>query len=191
MARKPRVHYEGALYHVICRGNNRKYVFEEAWKAVYLEILQHYKKKYGFKLYAYVVMDNHVHLLIEVNQVPLSKLLQYIQQVFTQRYNRSKGRTGHVFEQRYKAILCDKNAYLLMLIRYIHQNPVRVGKAEGLYYPWSSYREYITESKAGLIYTKFPLSLFDNRISQLRLFMEEPRRRDTFNDGPIAFAGNR
>lgn len=80
MARKQRVHYEGALYHVICRGNNREYVFgKEEDKKIYLETVIRYKKKYNFKLYAYCIMGNHVHLLIEVDKVPLSKIMQGIQ----------------------------------------------------------------------------------------------------------------
>ena len=135
MSRKPRIHNEGALYHVIIRGNNREYIFkEELWKKQYLEIIMRYKQKYKFKLYAYVIMDNHAHLLIEVNHVPLSKVMQCIQQVFTQMFNREQKRTGHVFEQRYKSILCDKDEYLLMLIRYIHQNPLRAGLENGVDY---------------------------------------------------------
>lgn len=94
-------------------------------------------------LYAYVIMDNHVHLLIEVGDTQLSKIMQGIQQSFTQRYNVTFKRTGHIFEQRYKSILCDRDAYLLALVRYIHQNPVRIGKAEGLSYRFSSYRAYV------------------------------------------------
>jgi REP element-mobilizing transposase RayT len=88
-------------------------------------------------------MDNHAHLLIEVDDIPLSKIMQGIQQVFTQHYNRKNKTTGHVFEQRYKSFLCAKDAYLLQLIRYIHQNPVRSKLTGGLNYQWSSHKEYI------------------------------------------------
>ena len=81
MARKPRVHYDGALYHVIARGNNRANVFEtDEEKEKYLEILADYKDRYGFQLYAYVIMDNHVHLLLQIGKNPLSKIMQGIQQ---------------------------------------------------------------------------------------------------------------
>jgi predicted transcriptional regulator len=104
-------------------------------------------------------MDNHAHLLIEVADIPLSKIMQGIQQVFTQYYNRRNNTTGHVFEQRYKCLLCDKDAYLLSLIRYIHQNPIRSKLAESLKYLWSSHREYIGIPE--LADVNFPLSLFD------------------------------
>lgn len=84
-------------------------------------------ERYDFKLYAYCIMDNHVHMLIEVKDVPLSLIMQGIQQSYTQRYNIKYMRGGHVFQQRYKGILCDKEGYLLQLIIYIHNNPVKAG----------------------------------------------------------------
>ncbi|MCG8501990.1 MAG: transposase, partial [Firmicutes bacterium] len=133
----------------------------------YLNIIKRYKKKYNFKLYAYCIMDNHAHLLIEVDKVPLSKIMQGIQQVYTQNYNKDYKRTGHVFEQRYKAIICDKDSYLLNLIRYIHMNPVQAGMAKGLKYKWSSHNQYLKE-KSDLIEYQFPLSLFSNNKKQRR-----------------------
>ena len=159
MARKPRVHYEGALYHVIVRGNNRAYIFKSGEnKEEYKKIVSKYKKRYRFKLYAYCIMDNHAHLLIEVGDIPLSKIMQGIQQVFTQHYNRKNRTTGHVFEQRYKSYLCDRDVYLLSLIRYIHQNPVRLKLTDGSNYQWSSHKEYMENPV--LADVDFPLTLF-------------------------------
>ena len=174
VARKPRIHYEGALYHVICRGNNREYILDtDEWKSIYLETVQRYKKRFEFKLYAYVVMDNHVHMLLEVAEVPLSKIMQCIQQVYTQTYNRKRLRTGHVFEQRYKAIMCDKDEYLLMLIRYIHQNPVRINHRDGMEYRWSSYRKYLQDTVDPLLDKAFVIGLFENSKSKFIDFMQE------------------
>ena len=176
MARKPRIHYEGALYHVLVRGNNRSYIFRSKDnKEEYKTIISKYKKRYRFKLYAYCIMDNHAHLLIEVEDIPLSKIMQGIQQVFTQYYNRRNRTTGHVFEQRYKSFLCDKDHYLLSLIRYIHQNPVRSKLTGALDYEWSSHREYIGNSQ--LADVNFPLSLFESQknqaIKRYLIFMDE------------------
>lgn len=181
MARKTRIHYEGALYHVIVRGNNRTSIFENKEnKEEYKKIILKYKKRYHFKLYAYCIMDNHAHLLIEVEDIPLSKIMQGIQQVFTQYYNRKNRATGHVFEQRYKSFLCDKEAYLLSLIRYIHQNPVRSNFKNGINYPWSSHQEYIGNSE--LIDVNFPLSLFaypkNEAIKRYLTFMDEVEARE-------------
>ena len=181
MARKPRIHYEGALYHVIVRGNNRAYIFKSREnKEEYKKIASKYKKKYRFKLYAYCIMDNHAHLLIEVDDIPLSKIMQGIQQVFTQHYNRRNRTTGHVFEQRYKSFLCDKDAYLLSLIRYIHQNPVRSKLTGDLNYQWSSHQEYI--GNPGLADVNFPLSLFahhkNKAIKRYLSFMGEMETKE-------------
>ena len=176
MARKPRVHYEGALYHVITRGNNRDFIFRETdMKQLYIEKVVKYIEKYRVKLYAYVIMDNHAHLLIEVSDEPLSKVMQLIQQTFTQSYNKMKKRTGYVFEQRYKAIVCDKEAYLLSLIKYIHQNPIRAGIAD-IDYEWSSHKEYMNyEPKNCSI--RFPLAIFSsdkkNAVEMYREFVAD------------------
>jgi len=162
MSRKPRIHYNGALYHVIVRGNNRAYIFNSGEnKEEYKKILSKYKKRCRFKLYAYCIMDNHAHLLIEVDDIPLSKIMQGIQQVFTQHYNRKNRTTGHVFEQRYKSYLCDRDAYLLQLIRYIHQNPVRSKLKNSINYEWSSHKEYI--GNPVLADVDFPLSTFSDK----------------------------
>jgi len=161
MPRKPRIHYPGALFHVICRGNNREWIFQgDREKKKYKGLIKQYKNRYGFKLYSWVILSNHAHLLIEVGDVSLSKTMQGIQQTYTQWYNRIYDRTGHVFEQRYKAIHCNKDMYLLSLIRYIHQNPVRAKMKEGFEYPWSSYRDYVEINTGGLTDIHFPLSLF-------------------------------
>ncbi|OFW48924.1 MAG: hypothetical protein A2163_06500 [Actinobacteria bacterium RBG_13_35_12] len=162
MSRKPRIHYEGALYHVIVRGNNRAYILKSGEnKEEYKKIVSKYKKRYRFKLYAYCIMDNNAHLLIEVDDIPLSKIMQGIQQVFTQHYNRKNRTTGHVFEQRYKSYLCDRDDYLLQLIRYIHQNPVRSKLKNGINYQWSSHNEYIVNPVLADVH--FPLSTFSDK----------------------------
>lgn len=164
MARKPRVEFPGALYHVIVRGNNRERVFFlQAEKEKYLDLLRIYKKKYGFKLYAYVVLDNHAHLLIEMTGTPLSKIMQGVQQVYTMYYNEKYDRVGHVFQQRYKAGICQKESYLFTLIRYIHKNPMRAGAAEGLDYEWSSHRHYLVPGKDRLVDVNFVLRQFADK----------------------------
>lgn len=126
MARKPRIEYEGAFYHVITRGNQRQRVFKgDDDFQKYISLLAFYKERYKYSLYAYALMSNHVHLLIETRQIPLSKILQGINQSYTMYFNRRYKTVGHLFQGRYKAILCDKDAYLLSLIKYIHLNPVK------------------------------------------------------------------
>lgn len=151
MARKPRIHYPGALYHVIVRGNNQETImYNDMHKNKYLSIVARYKEKLGFMLYAFCILDNHAHLLIEVQDVPLSQIMQRIQQVYTQWFNHRHDRTGHVFQQRYKAMLCNKESYLLEVIRYIHNNPVRANLDDGIEYRWSSHVYYVGIKKATL-----------------------------------------
>lgn len=185
MPRKPRIHYEGALYHVIVRGNNKDYVFKsDEMKLIYLKKIRKYLEKYRGKLYAYVIMYNHAHMLIEVSDIPLSKSMQLIQQTFTQYYNKINKRTGHVFEQRYKAILCNKDEYLLSLIRYIHKNPVRAG-IDDINYIWSSHKEY-TECKSIYCDVEFPLNIFSNNkkeaIKAYLKFINEEENIEDEND---------
>ena len=127
MARRPRLFAAGVLYHVIVRGNQRQKTFtSDSDYQAYIERLARYRKKYDYALHAYCLMPNHVHLLVESSEHPLAKFMQGLQQSYSQYFNLRHRKTGHVFEGRYKAIICQKDEYLLELIRYIHLNPVRV-----------------------------------------------------------------
>lgn len=144
MARKPRIHYPGALYHVMLRGNARQTVFHQDVECRYFEeILARALEQYAIVLHAYCWMKNHVHMALQVRDEPLSKLMQNISQRYTWWFNKRHDRAGHVFQGRYKAILVDKDAYLKELIRYIHLNPVRAGMVtDPLEYPRSSHAAY-------------------------------------------------
>ena len=162
MARKSRVEFEGALYHVIARGNHRRDIFrDEADRETYLERIEHYRERYRCVVYAYVLMSNHVHLLIETGAVGLSKIMQGIQFSYTQRYNRRHRAVGHLFQGRYKAILCDRDAYLWELVRYIHLNPARMKHPQDPWkYRWSSHRAYLGEGTPVKIQTDAVLKQF-------------------------------
>ncbi len=128
MARKPRLFAPGVLYHVIVRGNQRQKTFlRRADYQTYVDKLAEYQRRYDVTVYAYCLMPNHVHLLLECGKTPLAKFMQGLQQSYTQCFNRKYRKVGHLFQGRYKAILCQKDAYLLELVRYIHLNPVRSG----------------------------------------------------------------
>jgi len=163
MARKPRIEFEGALYHVITRGNQRQQIFRgtEDYER-YLRILGDYKTRYEFVLYAYVLMGNHVHLLMETKEVPLSRILQGINQSYTMYFNRKYATVGHLFQGRYKAILCDRDSYLLSLVKYIHVNPIRAGVVKALEgYPWSSHGSYVSQTRdKGIADAELVLKIF-------------------------------
>jgi len=170
MARKPRVEFEGAFYHVIVRGNQRQKIFrDDRDRLAYLERIEHYRERYGFSVYAYVLMSNHVHLLLEAKKAPLSKIMQGIQFTYTQSYNRRHGTVGHLFQGRYKAILCDRDEYLLELVRYIHLNPGRMRNAiDPWKYRWSSHRAYVGEKSAVGVATERVLGQLAKSLGQAR-----------------------
>src|SRR5215510_11894108 len=153
MARRPRVLVPGLLYHVIARGNQRQPTFlTDLDFRAYLTRLTAYRKRYGVSLLAYCLMPNHVHLLARTSEPPLSKFMQGLQQSYTQWFNRVHGKVGHLFQGRYKAIVCDRDEYLTTLVRYIHLNPVRAGLVEQPdAYPYSGHRAYLAGEAMGPI----------------------------------------
>jgi len=141
MARPLRIEFSGALYHVTSRGNGREDIYlDEEDRKLFMIVLGECCDLFNWSVHSWCQMTNHYHLLIETPDANLSKGMRYLNGVYTQRFNRSHSRTGHVFQGRYKAILVDKNEYLQELSRYIVLNPVRVGMVEGAEdWAWSSY----------------------------------------------------
>jgi putative transposase len=170
MARKPRLEFEGGLYHVITRGNQRQEIFRDDQDfRMYLNFLSDYKERYRFLLYAYVLMRNHVHLLLETEEIPLSRILQGVNQRYTMYFNRRYRTVGHLFQGRYKAILCDKDEYLLTLVRYLHYNPVRAKVARvPEEYPWSSERQYAKSNRDAIVDTTLVLRIFAEDLAEAR-----------------------
>ena len=170
MARKPRVHFPGALYHVIARGNKGVKVFnDDKDYSLYLDLLKEYKNHFGFLLYAYVLMPTHVHLLIGVGEVAVSKVMQRLQFRYTRNYNLRHKSWGHLFQGRYKAILCEKDSYLLELSAYIHLNPVRSGMVKDPgHYQWSSYRCYLRGRGGEWVDSDFILSQYSKQKANAR-----------------------
>lgn len=144
-----RIHFPGAIYHVVNRGNNKADIFfDDKDYNVFLKQLNEVKQSKDFDLYSYCLMPNHFHLLIEVNQQSLSKIMQCLLTAYVMYFNSRYKRVGHLFQSRYKAIVCGKEEYLLRLVRYIHLNPVRAKMVKNINdYKWSSHQYYI--NKAG------------------------------------------
>jgi putative transposase len=142
MARPLRVEYPGALYHLTSRGNARADIFrDDADREEFLAVLSAVVERFGWRLYAYCLMDNHYHLMVETPKANLSLGMRQLNGVYTQRLNRRHARVGHVFQGRFKAIVVDKQAYLLELSRYVVLNPVRARMVKTpARYRWSSYR---------------------------------------------------
>lgn len=175
MGRRPRIHFAGAFYHVIARGNGGQKVFrEDGDYRLYLKFLQEYKKRFGFYLYGYALMPTHVHLLIEAGETALSKVMQSLQFRYTRNFNIKYRTWGHLFQGRYKAILCERDSYFLELSAYLHLNPVRAGLVEDpSKYPWSSYPSYMGQEKGDLVDRDFLFSQFSVKRSVARREYEQ------------------
>jgi putative transposase len=153
MPRKARAEVEGGLYHIITRGNNRRQIFNSPTDfEKFLSLLTVQKTKLPFFLYAYCLMSNHVHLLIERQASAVGRIMHRLLTGYVQYYNRRYRRVGHLLQGRHKAILCQSDRYLSELVRYIHLNPVRarmVNLPED--YQYSSHRAYLGLEPAGVV----------------------------------------
>jgi REP-associated tyrosine transposase len=141
MSRPLRIEYPGAVYHVTSRGNEKKPVFKDDTDRLnFLNTLQHVNARYNWICHAYCLMTNHYHLLIETPDGNLSIGMRQVNSVYTQLFNKRHGRTGHLFQGRYKAILIQKDSHLLEVCRYVVLNPVRAKMVERPEdHAWSSY----------------------------------------------------
>ena len=160
MSRAPRIEFEGALYHLMARGDRREAIFQgDNDRLKFLEYLEEGADRYGVQIHCYVLMGNHFHLVVTTPKANLSKWMHQLKTAYTVYFNRRHGMVGHLFQGRFKSIVVEAESYLLELSRYLHLNPVR-GQPTGegtpeerrehlRSYPWSSYRGY-----AGLGKTK-------------------------------------
>lgn len=141
MARPLRIEFTGALYHVTSRGDRREAIYEDdADRTRFLEVLGQVAADFNWVVHAYCLMTNHYHLVVETPDGNLSKGMRQLNGVYTQYSNRRHRRVGHLFQGRFKAILVDRDSYLLELARYVVLNPVRAGMvSDAGAWPWSSY----------------------------------------------------
>src|SRR5258706_11079436 len=150
MARPLRLQFEGALYHLMSRGHERGRIFvDDDDRIALLDEIKRVVEEKRWIVHGYCLMTNHLHLLVETPQPNLSAGMQMLSSRYSQAFNRRHGRSGHLLEGRYKAILVDKDAYLLELSRYIVLNPVKAKAAtRPEQWKWSNYR-----ATAGLVDT--------------------------------------
>jgi putative transposase len=150
MARPLRIEFAGALYHLTSRGDRREDIYVgDADREAFLAVLADACERFGWGCHAYCLMSNHYHLLVETREASLGRGMRHLNGVYTQLFNRRHGRVGHVFQGRYKAILVQKDTYLLELARYIVLNPVRAGMVRSARdWPWSSYRATCGDTEA-------------------------------------------
>lgn len=173
MPRKARIDAPGALQHIIIRGIERKAIFKDS------QDYQNFIERLGTILtdtstpcYAWVQMTNHVHLLLRTGQTPLSTVMRRLLTGYAQQFNRRHKRHGHLFQNRYKSILCEEDLYLLELVRYIHLNPIRAGIVKDLKklksYPKCGHSVLMGKIKHPWQHTDYVLRLFSKTIGTAR-----------------------
>jgi REP element-mobilizing transposase RayT len=195
MARKLRVEIEGGLYHIITRGNNRQAIFHSPNDyQKFLSLLRVQKSKLPYLLYAYCLMSNHAHLLIERQTDAIGRIMHRVLTGYSQYYNRKYQKVGHLLQGRHKAILCESETYLCELVRYIHLNPVRakmVGKPEE--YEYSSHRQYLGLVARGIVDVDPVLRHFGARKEiarkEFRRFVKAGMKRGHRNEFYLADEG--
>ena len=156
MPRTHRLIINNASYHVIVRGNQKQITFiEEEDSAKYLDLLRHYKREYGFKLYGYCLMPNHVHLVLEVKDgINLSKIMQGLNQTYTIWFNKKYKKVCHLWQGRYKSTVIEKDKYMLDCLEYVELNPIRANISKSPFeYPWSSWKARLGYNKGNLLDT--------------------------------------
>ena len=176
MPRKAREKSESGIYHIMLRGINRQDLFEDDEdRQKFIDTIAFYKKKGGYKIYAYCIMSNHVHLLIEEEKEPFSLIMKRISSSYVYYYNWKYCRCGHLFQERFKSEIVENDNYFLTVLRYIHQNPIKANIIKNPQeYKWSSYNEYLDGSK--IVDDDFVLSIFsENKTAAIQRFI-------SFND---------
>ncbi|GLR11223.1 transposase [Chitinimonas prasina] len=170
MARPLRLEFAGALYHITSRGDRREDIYlAEGDRREFLVLLGQVCERFNWRIHAYCLMTNHYHLVVETVEGNLSAGMRQLNGVYTQYFNRTHGRVGHVFQGRYKGILVERDSYLLELSRYVVLNPLRAGMvAELIDWPWSSYPAMVGETTPDWLEVKPLLASFGEEINQAR-----------------------
>lgn len=176
MPRPSRLHAPGLFYHVFARSNNREPIFftEESYQR-FLANLERFRTSLNYKIYAYCLLPNHFHLLLQVDKINISKIMQILMTAYTMYVNKKYDRVGHIFQGRFQSIIVEKETYLLQVHRYIHLNPLKAGLVDDLeMYSWSSYKQYFAKGN-GLpkIDTSLVLGMLSQTTSKQKQIFQE------------------
>jgi len=166
MARPLRLELAGGLYHVTSRGDRREAIFlNDADRLVWLEVFAQTCKRFNWICHAWCLMDNHYHIVVETIEGNLAQGMRHLNGVYTQTFNRTHKRVGHVFQGRYKAIIVEKDGYLLELARYVVLNPLRAGMVKDIAdWHWSSYAAMLgTQAAPEWLQTDWILGQFSSQ----------------------------
>lgn len=182
MPRYARKKSDTGISHIMLRGINKQTIFEDDEDRVrFLETINRFKTISKYKIYAYCLMDNHAHLLLQETDEVLSEAIKRICSSYVYWYNCKYERCGHLFQERYKSEVVEDDAYLLTVLRYIHQNPLKAGITKSVQrYKWSSYNDYINNHT--ITDTNFILKLFStDKEKALELFIKYTEEKNVDN----------
>lgn len=180
MGRPWREEYKGGIYHVIARGNNKEYIFKESFdKGYFIKQLKESIEGMNYRIFGYILMDNHYHILIQTMNKKLQEIMHQINNKYSKYFNAKYKRVGHVFQGRYKATLVQDERYLIWVLRYIHQNPVQAGICQTVSeYKWSSDIFYRRGIK-GFVNVDIVLNMLDaDRNKAVKKYMELMSERE-------------
>ncbi len=179
MARPWRIQFEGALYHILSRGNEKRDIFRDNEDRVsFMNGLGEMSARFDIDIFAYVLMNNHYHILLRTTHANLSRAMQWFGATYTRRFNNRHVRSGHLFQGRFKSIIVQNEAYLMQLSCYIHRNPLRAGVVKRLAdYKWSSYPAYayVNKTPPDWLNLDLILSQFGSK-DRNRLYREKVQR---------------
>jgi len=180
MSRPLRIDFPGAFHHITARANEKKAILKQSVnKNLLLKCIKKGIEQFQFKLHAFIIMDNHFHLLFQSCEVSISRIMQNIIGNFTMIYNKKYKRTGHLFQGRFKSCLIDNDNYLLTCAKYIHNNCKKAGICTKLEdYRWSSYRYYLNIEKKGFLEKSMILSQLNYNIDEFKKYMNNYQEDD-------------
>ena len=169
MSKQHRLFSNSKDYHITIKGiDDRAIFYDKEDRIVFLEKLDVCKKKFEFKIFAYCLMGNHVHLVIEVDNENLSKAIQSLMIRYVRYFNKKYGRKGPLVQNRFNSKNIEDSNYFLTVCRYVHRNPEKAGIGKTYNYEWSSYNEYVYDAK--LIDKDVLLQYFDNNIEEFKKY---------------------
>jgi len=173
MPRLPRIDAPGCIHHVMARGIDGRDIFQDDRdRSCYLDLLARFVAEHGAGLLAWALMPNHVHLVLETGHRPLWRTMHRLGTAYGRRFNGRHGRRGYVFQDRYRAILVDRESYLLSVVRYVHRNPLRAGLVRDLRalegYPWTGHAVLMSRREASFQSTRPILERFGPDPEQAR-----------------------
>jgi len=171
MARPLRIEFKNAHYHIIARGDELKLLFADNWDFKrYIRLLHRYREEFGVEIFAYCLMNTHLHMGVKTPLANISQFMQTLQTAYTVYYNLRHQKRGHLFQGRYKSILVDKDDYLLEVSRYIHNQAVRAGIcSKPIDYQWSSYRFFVTSQISQIVSPDIVLKSYAADLKNARI----------------------